>query len=70
MQQIFKEDYLESLRLVFNEIQRNKSAAECKIDEGFNRNYLGTHNSLDGKINTLKIRESSLILLYTSYIHY
>ena len=57
--------FFESLRLVFNEMQRNKSAAERKIGAGLQQSFLDAYNSLDEKIKETKNLESALIWLYT-----
>ena len=59
--------FFESLRLVFNEIQRNKSATKSIIEEGLIKSFPEAHESLVEKINVSKSLEfeSSLIWLYT-----
>ena len=60
-----QEGFFESLRLVFNEMQRNKSAAKSMIEEGLEHSFQKVHKSLVEKINVSKSLESALIWLYT-----
>ena len=57
--------FFESLRLVFNEMQRNKSAVEMIIKAGLQQSFLDAYNSLDEEIKKTKSLESALICLYT-----
>ena len=57
--------FFESLRLVFNEMQRNKSATKSIIEEGLKSSYPEAHTSLVEKINVSESLESALIWLYT-----
>ena len=57
--------FFESLRLVYNEMQYNKSATERIIKAGLNRTNRRAHNSLVYKIKMSGNLESALIWLYT-----
>ena len=57
--------FFESLRLVFNEMQRNKSAVEMIIGEGLGDRFDNAYTSLDKEIKASQNLESALIWLYT-----
>ena len=57
--------FFESLKLVFNEMQRNKSAVESIIGAGLQQSFQDAYTSLDKEIKESKSLESALIWLYT-----